>query len=79
MKREFLEPVARNRARAIFNAAVEKFNYPKNIEEIDEMKKFCYESLRYYNPVEVEIMKDEIDKLIADYKNKLRDYTMSYQ
>jgi len=79
MRREFLKPICERRATIIFETALERFNYPTDIDTLDEVKKFCYESLKGYNPVEVELMKNKIDELIMDYKNKIRDYSMSYR
>ena len=79
MKKKFLEAVCKNRARAIFTEAVERFNYPTDISKLEELKRYCHEQLKWYNPVETELMKEEINKLIAEYKNRMRDYAMSYR
>jgi len=79
MRREFLKPICERRATIIFETALERFNYPTDVDTLDEVRKFCYESLKGYNPVEVELMKNKIDELIMDYKNKIRDYSMSYR
>jgi len=79
MRKEFLKPICERRASIIFETALEHFNYPTDIERLEEVKEFCYKALRGYNPVEVELMKSKIDELLADYKNKIRDYSMSYR
>ena len=79
MEKRFLKPICEQRARIIFETALEHFNYPTDIERLEEVREFCYKAMRGYNPEEVELMKSKIDELLADYKNKIRDYSMSYR
>ncbi|MCD6139168.1 MAG: hypothetical protein J7J91_11505 [Deltaproteobacteria bacterium] len=52
---------------------------PTRPEEISELRERCYKRLYGYNPVEVELMKEKIDEMVAEYKSKLLDYVMIYQ
>jgi len=79
MEKRFLKPLCERRACIIFQTALERFNYPTNPENIEEIREFCYKMLKGYNPVETEIMKNKIDELVIDYKSRLRDYAMTYR
>ena len=78
MRREYLEPICKRRAEIIFSMALDRFKYPKDIRRLDEIREWCYKQMKCYNPVEQEIMKEEIEKYIVRYKEMLRDYQMSF-
>jgi len=78
MKREYLEPICRRRAEIIFMMALQRYNYPKDIRRLGEIREWCYRQMKCYNPVEQEIMMEEIDRYIKKYKDELRDYQMSF-
>jgi len=78
MKREYLEPICRRRAEIIFMMALQRYNYPKDIRRLDEIREWCQRQMKCYNPIEQEIMMEEIDRYIKKYKDELRDYQMSF-
>jgi len=79
MQKRFLKPLCERRARVIFESVVEEMGCPTRPEEISELRERCYKRLYGYNPVEVELMKEKIDEMVAEYKSKLLDYVMIYQ
>jgi len=79
MQKRFLKPLCERRARIIFESVVEEMGCPTNPEDVSELRERCYKRLYGYNPVEVELMKEKIDEMVAEYKSKLLDYVMIYQ
>jgi len=78
MKKEYLEPICRRRAEIIFMMALQRYNYPKDIRKLDEIREWCQKQMKGYNLREQEIMMKEIERYIRKYKDELRDYQMSF-
>jgi len=78
MQKRFLRPLCERRAAAIFEEALQALNYPRTEEGIEEVRRYCEDHFKAYNPVEQELMRETLSRLIRDYKAELKDYFMVY-
>jgi len=78
MQKRFLRPLCERRAAAIFEEALQALGYPKTQEGLEELRRWCEDHFKAYNPVEQELMRETLDRLIRDYKAELKDYYMAY-
>ena len=78
MQKRFLRPLCERRAAAIFEEALQALGYPKTQEGLEELRRWCEDHFKAYNPVEQELMRETLDRLIRDYKAELKDYYMTY-
>jgi len=79
MQKRFLKPLCERRAAAIFEEALQALNYPRTEEGIEEVRKWCEDCFKAYNPVEQELMRETLDRLLRDYKAEVKDYFMVYR
>lgn len=81
MKKKYLEGLALKTAYKIFGEAVEIFGHPHKYNEIEDMERYiiCAVETRGYNEEEQELIKENLKKILREYKNECSYHDICYR
>ena len=79
MRREYLEPICKERAEIIFQEALDLYSHPLTRDGVNRMQEYCYERLKGFNHIERALIEEHLKKLLRAYLSELHDYNTMYR